>query len=111
MVENASLSVRFHKYILIFYPISAHSLAHYNPRWKIIIAGNHECSFHIDYFKSHPELWDGSDLQTPDDASAFANRVKNILADTSLRESHGIVYLEDTGFEIPEGGGIRVWGE
>ncbi|KAJ3045802.1 metallophosphoesterase domain-containing protein 1 [Rhizophlyctis rosea] len=80
-------------------------------RWKIIIAGNHECIFHLDYFKKHQWLWSrAGNILTPEDALAYARKVRHILADTSLQESHGIVYLEDSGFEISEGGGIKVWG-
>ncbi|KAI8818993.1 uncharacterized protein EV422DRAFT_507807 [Fimicolochytrium jonesii] len=74
---------------------------------KVVIAGNHERTFDIPYYCEQDRrrrLDEGLDV--------YARRVKAILDNERLRSEHGIVYLEDAKFSLPDpaGGEITVWG-
>ena len=76
-------------------------------RWKVVIAGNHERTFDTPYFcrqDRRRHLDEGLD--------SYSRRIKAILNNERLREDHGIVYLEDAQFAIPDpaGGEITMWG-
>eukprot|EP00128_Syssomonas_multiformis_P009359 Colp12_sorted_trinity150504_noHs@35462 len=66
---------------------------------KIVIAGNHDVTFELKYYKETGQKKFHKHVKTPFDAPA----IKKILQDSSQ-----VIYLEDSAYELPFG--IKVWG-